>query len=917
MPDTSPLQLCDKCGAVLSGYAEGRLCAACLLESAILEPETPDRASPAVTPLLAFNDYELLEEIARGGMGVVYRARQISLNRLVAIKMILGGHLANAAEMKRFRAEAETAAQLQHPNIVAIHEVGEHAGQPFFSMDLIQGRNLAQLVRDEPLPSRKAAAYLKTIAEAVQYAHSRGVLHRDLKPSNILIDASDQPQITDFGLAKRFSTSVGTLSTASRSGIGKVGDAVEHVRTHELTQTGQVLGSPSFIPPEQAAGQKDALGPTSDVYSLGAVLYHCLTARPPFVAETLTQTLRMVAEQEPVSPRLLNASVHRDLETICLKCLDKKPDRRYANAQDLADELDRFLRQEPIRARPVGMVGKVHRWCLRNKPMAVAGTAILALLLVVAIGSPIATYRVSRERERAQDEATKSLAAFRFMARMLESVGPSVALGRDTKMLEEILDATARRVGTELKDQPKAEADMRIILGKAYFELRRITNALEMTTEALRLRQLHLGPTNADVADALANLGVLLFHASDISGAEQRDREALATRIALTGQDDLKVAMSYNNLGDCLWNQGKLAEAEESQRRGLAIRRKLLPENHPLLGMSLLNFANARLALGGFADAETNYATALACLRQSQPENAPILMSLQHNIAMLLSMRGDLGAAEALLRTNLETRRKVFKGDFPEVAQSLTQLGILLAQRGDLAGAETNLLEALAMQERLQLGRHFDVADALGGLGLVLTKQGDWSSAEERIQRALAIRTELLKGKDDADAVDLLDALGLVALAQARLDDAQTNFLRAVETARKSEGKDYPAIIAPLWHLAWLLNQRGDAAAAELHRRDALVISQKQGDYGAWPLFRSIHALADVLQLQGKFADAEQLRLRAADRFLKHLAAQPTLRREAIQRLVRFYEAWDRAAPNAGKAAEALEWRRKLDALNP
>jgi uncharacterized repeat protein (TIGR03803 family) len=174
-------------------------------------------STAAVTPLLAFNDYELLEEIARGGMGAVYRARQKSLNRPVAIKMILGGHLANAAEMKRFRAEAETAAQLQHPHIVAIHEVGEHAGQPFFSMDLVRGQNLAQLVRDEPLSSRKAGAYLKTIAEAIQYAHSRGVLHRDLKPSNILIDENDQPRITDFGLAKRFSTSVGMLSTASQS----------------------------------------------------------------------------------------------------------------------------------------------------------------------------------------------------------------------------------------------------------------------------------------------------------------------------------------------------------------------------------------------------------------------------------------------------------------------------------------------------------------------------------------------------------------------------------------------------------------------------------------------------------------------------------------------------------------------------
>ncbi|HEX5220798.1 MAG TPA: serine/threonine-protein kinase, partial [Verrucomicrobiae bacterium] len=456
MSDTSQLQRCDKCGAVLSGYAADRLCAACLLESAIVEPKTSGDDRGSIKPLLAFNDYEVLEEIARGGMGVVYRARQISLNRPVALKMILGGHLANAAEVQRFRSEAETAAQLQHPNIVAIHEVGEHAGQPFFSMDLVEGRNLAQLVRDEPLPSRKAAEYLKTIAEAVQYAHSRGVLHRDLKPSNILIDENDQPRITDFGLAKRLTDSQPSTNDA------------------QLTQTGQMLGSPSFIPPEQAAGQKDAIGPASDVYSLGAILYHLLTGRPPFLAETLPQTLRMVAEQEPVSPRLLNASVPSDLETICLKCLEKDPQRRYAGARALADELERFLRDEPIHARPLGFVRKVHRWCLRNKALAATGTAVIALLLIVAIGSPIAAIRINRERQqaeangtRAKIEAAKSRQVARFLQDMLLAAGPSVARGRDATVLREMLEKASTRAGSEIKDQPEVQGDIFYIIGNA------------------------------------------------------------------------------------------------------------------------------------------------------------------------------------------------------------------------------------------------------------------------------------------------------------------------------------------------------------------------------------------------------------------------------------------------------------------
>ena len=277
------------------------LCLRCALLGASGSEPASNSTAAGLTALragMAFGDYELIEEVGHGGMGVVYRARQRKLNREVALKMVLGGVFAGKEAVARFRAEAEMAAQLQHPNIVAIHDVGEHEGQPFFTMDLVEGRSLADRVRDGPLPARNAATYLKTIAEAVAYAHERGVLHRDLKPSNILIDAFDQPQITDFGLAKRMTDD------------------------SDLTVTGQTLGSPNFIPPEQAAGRKADVGPRSDLYSLGAILYHVLTGRPPFVAGTLSATVRLVVEEEPVSPRLLNPSVPRDLETLCLKCLE-------------------------------------------------------------------------------------------------------------------------------------------------------------------------------------------------------------------------------------------------------------------------------------------------------------------------------------------------------------------------------------------------------------------------------------------------------------------------------------------------------------------------------------------------------------------------------------------------------------------
>ena len=257
-------------------------------------------------------------------MGVVYKARQLSLNRPVALKMILAGQWATPEARHRFRAEAESAANLQHPNIVAIHDVGEARRAAIFLDGFLCREKLAELVRDKPLAPERAASYVKTTAQAVQFAHDRGILHRDLKPQNVLIDSLDRPRITDFGLAKHVGTDSG------------------------LTQTGDILGSPSYMPPEQASGQMEQVGPQSDVYSLGAILYELLTGQAPFRGVTALETLCEVIQSPPVPPRKLNPAVPRELETICLKCMEKSPANRFASAQELALELERFLQGERI-----------------------------------------------------------------------------------------------------------------------------------------------------------------------------------------------------------------------------------------------------------------------------------------------------------------------------------------------------------------------------------------------------------------------------------------------------------------------------------------------------------------------------------------------------------------------------------------
>ena len=369
-------------------------------------------AVPVVPSRIQYiGDYELLEEIAHGGMGVVFRARQASLNRIVAVKMILKGELATPADVQRFRAEAEAAAQLDHPNIVPIYEIGEHQGRHYFSMRLIEGAALKPAGWSEP---RKAARHVATIAHAVHYAHQRGILHRDVKPANILIDEHGEPHVMDFGLAKRVDKDVGA------------------------TRTGAVVGTPSYMPPEQARGEK-GLTVAADIYSLGAVLYELLTGRPPFKGDSVMATLLQVLEQEPARPRTLNRSIDRDLEVICLKCLDKDPKQRYGSAEQLANDLKRWLDGEPIHARPAAVWELGLKWAKRRPAMA---GLLGALAGVFAIGVGLVLWQWGRA-EAANGE-------LRTTADLLAKTADEERVARD--------DAEARRQQAEVAKQEAVDA---------------------------------------------------------------------------------------------------------------------------------------------------------------------------------------------------------------------------------------------------------------------------------------------------------------------------------------------------------------------------------------------------------------------------------------------------------------------------
>jgi hypothetical protein len=311
-------------------------------------------------------------------MGVVFFARQMTLNRPVALKMILAGQLAHETDVKRFYLEAEAAANLDHPGIVPIYEVGQHEGQHYFSMGFVEGQSLAQRLADGPLPTRAAAALLARVSEAVSYAHQRGVIHRDIKPANILLDQSGNPRVTDFGLAKKLQAESG------------------------LTGSGQIMGTPSYMPPEQAGGTRGEVGPAADVYALGATLYAMVTGRPPFQAATAMDTVLQVLSEEPVPPRRLNPAVDRDIETIVLKCLEKEPGKRYPSAVALGEDLRRYLNGEPILVRPVARFGRAIKWA-RRRPAIAALLGLVALVTALGLSGVLWQWRAAvRARNDAQ-----------------------------------------------------------------------------------------------------------------------------------------------------------------------------------------------------------------------------------------------------------------------------------------------------------------------------------------------------------------------------------------------------------------------------------------------------------------------------------------------------------------------------------
>jgi tetratricopeptide (TPR) repeat protein len=730
--------------------------------------------------------YSILNELGRGGMGVVYKARNLALNRLDALKMIRAGVYPDRVELARFLDEARKLALLSHPNIVPIHMVSDENGLAFFAMEYLEEGTLAAKLNDTPLSALQAAQLVEKLARAMQYAHQQNIVHRDLKPGNVLLALSDaahgirlgrdgedalyyEPKIADFGLAKRLNESTPNSLSA-------------------------IVGTPSYMPPEQALGKLGpGIQPATDVYALGAILYECVSGRPPFLAENSADTLIQVLTTEPVPLRRLQPKVPRDLETICLKCLQKKAGRRYATALALADDLQRFLNGEPIKARPVTRWEKAWKWA-RRRPALAAATAVAVLAAVsLAAGGVWHTVEMEKylrdarnaethadqERRKAEElerdallaaeEARKSAATAENVADFLagtfqgfEAYGmPSSGYSRGGQggtdlTTKEILDRAAHRVRTELKQGSAVQAALLDVLGNVFRSRAEMDRAEQFLQEGLAIRQGLFGDEHLDTATSLFHLGWLRHDLGDYAEAERLYRQALAIRQQLLEKDHPLVADTLFNLAWLLAHQPPdrpspehLTEAEKIFREVLRIRRERLGSDHRDVAFTQVALA---LLLYGRNPASKEAARLLTqagaiFAMRDDPEVTGKAIILYFR-AELARRAKNFDEAVKLHQDVLEMARRKVGDRHPIIGLLLGSLAGVLKEKGDLPGAEKAIREALDIGRHSPLRWHPQMIEGLVPLADALVARGDIQEAEKLYREALEIARYRLTKKD-------------------------------------------------------------------------------------------------------------------------------------------------------------------------
>jgi tetratricopeptide (TPR) repeat protein len=887
--------------------------------------------------------YKTLERLGRGGMGVVFKARHLELDRVVAIKMLLAGTHADREDLSRFRLEAEAVARLQHPHVVQIFEIGEQDGQPYYAMEFVDGGHLGSHTSGIPQPATKCARVIKVLAHTLHYAHQRGVVHRDLKPANILLTQDGEPKITDFGLAKR-------------------------LEAKGMTESGILIGTPSYMAPEQAAGGKRPVGPTADVYSLGAVLYELLTGRPPFRAETSWDTVAQVLADEPVAPSRLQPKVPRDLETICLKCLQKNPEKRYSSAELLAADLSRYLEGEPILARPVGWLERSAKW-VRKRP-AVAG--LLAAVVVVAVAGFAGMYWKMRAEQlarhdadvaqqaateqrliaeqalaKAEIETASALAISDFLRNdLLEQASPESQPDRELK-LETILDRASENIAGQFDRQPLVEAALRQTIGATYVKLGKFAKGELHLKRAYELRSRELGDDNSETLMSLCDLATVIKYLGRYAEAEPIFLSADSTLRRVLGGEHPQTLMNANNLAELYRAQGRLEEAKWLFIENLRAEQKVLGNEHPSTLITMNNLAEAYTSLGQTKESFDLCSKVLETRLRLLGEEHPHTLSSMNNMAGLQKAMGKLDEAEALYLRTLEIRRRVMGEEHPATMNNINNLASFYSDRERHADAEPLYAKTLEMRRKVLGESHPDTLISQNNLAWCYESLGRMNDAEQLYKQTLeTCREKSLplkfvcinnlaelyrknkrfaeaeplyqegleslrrsRGDENPTTLRFMNNIGLFYSDSGRHEEAEKLLERVLELRGRRIGPEHPDTLVTMNHLATAHKDQQHYDEAERLYKQALEMRRRVLGRTNRSTATTLNNLVYLYNLQQRYADSEQLLLELWQDYqqpeFETSDSDKSRRKDCAQRLASLYTAW-------GKTDEAKSWQEKL-----
>ena len=745
--------------------------------------------------------YKLVEKLGEGGCGSVYVAEQTEpVRRRVALKVIKLG-MDTEQVVSRFEAERQALAMMDHPNIAKALDAGAtETGRPYFVMELVRGIKLTDYCNQAKLSIKGRLDLFIQVCKAIQHAHQKGIIHRDIKPSNILVSLPDGvpvPKVIDFGIAK---------ATADR-----LTDSPVYTQLHTF------MGTPAYMSPEQAEMSGLDIDTRSDIYSLGVALYELLTDLTPFDAHELAKSgidgiRKTIREQEPLRPsaklatltgeeltatakrrsveasRLIHA-VRGDLDWIVMKCLEKDRARRYETANGLAHDIQRHLNCEPVLARPPSRVYEFQKTVRRHK-FGFAATA--AIILVMAGGIALTAWQAEVARgaaKRALAQQARADQVAGFLKDMLKTVGPSVASGRDTTLLREILTNTVSRLDKEFSDRPDVEADLRFVIGRTYRDLGEYPAAIAMLRRVLELRRKVFGDRSDAVGETLMELAVANGLQGDWAHAERLQREALSIRSETLGPDSPIMADMYNNLGLILQYSGKLRQSSDALHTALAIKQKILKPPNEKLADAQLNLSLLDYELGDYAEGEQQARIALKAYRDLFGEKLPkdkIGMAL-HNMAKNLREEGKLDEAERAIRDAMSVYNRLYPDGHSFQVEALEDLGLTLQKKGDARGAEAAFRDGVAMGTKVLGKDHPQTLRHMRCLAAVLgANPAGRAEADELMEQAMKSARATLAKQPAVLAMCLVDQADYLMVTKDRPQDAEPVLLEAYNLLNSS-----------------------------------------------------------------------------------------------------------------------------------